>query len=177
MSVETAPARPGAEASRFGRPGAFETIVYGGLAVGVLDITDAVLFWWVRSGVSPTRVLQSVASGLLGAAAFDGGRTTALLGLLFHFLIAFVVAAVYYGASLRLPQLVRRAALCGLLYGAAVYFVMTYVVLPLSAFPGRSAPFVLAPFLNGVVGHALLVGLPVALIARHSARKKESAEY
>lgn len=177
MSVDTAAVRPleGAAGSS-GRPRAFETIVYGGLVVGVLDITDAIVFWWVRNGVSPTRILQSVASGLLGDAAREGGWATALLGLLLHFLIAFAVAAVYYGASQRLPQLVRRAVLSGLAYGVAVYFVMTYVVLPLSAFPQRASSFALAPFLNGIIGHALFVGLPVALIARRSARRKESTE-
>ena len=171
MTSDTAFARPAAGATSAGRPRAFDTIVYGGLIVGVLDITDAILFWWLRNGVSPTRILQSVASGLLGAAAFEGGTKTALLGLLLHFLIAFIVVLVYYGASLRFPQLVRRAVPWGLLYGVAVYFVMNYVVLPLSAFPQRPASFALAPFLNGVIGHALFVGLPIALIARHSAKK------
>ena len=99
MTSDTAFARPAEGATSYGRPRAFETIAYGGLAVGVLDITDAILFWWLRNGVSPTRILQSVASGLLGAAAFEGGTKTALLGLLLHFLIAFIVVVVYYGAS------------------------------------------------------------------------------
>lgn len=171
MSVETDAARPAGESGRFGRPRAFETVVCGGLVVGVLDIADAVLFWLLYRGVSPARVLQSVAAGLVGPASYAGGRKTALLGLLLHFLIAFIVAAVYYAASLRIRGLVSRAALSGLAYGVAVYFVMNYVVLPLSAFPGGS-PFAPAPFLNGVLAHALLVGLPVALLARRSARKQ-----
>jgi hypothetical protein len=57
-----------------------------------------------------------------------------------------------------------------MIYGVACYFVMTFVVLPLSAFPPRTAPIPWAVFLNGVIGHALLVGLPIALLARRSAR-------
>ncbi len=53
-------------------------------------------------------------------------------------------------------------------YGLAVYLVMNYVVLPLSA--TSSIRFSLGSLLGGLVGHALLVGLPVALIARRSAR-------
>ena len=147
------------------RPRASHTIIYGGLIVGVLDFLDATIFNSVL-GVSPTRVWQFVASGLLGRDAFNGGMKTALLGVLLHFLISFILAAIYYGASLYLPTLLRRAVLWGLLYGIAVYFVMNYIVLPLSAAPPLR--FSLASFLNGIIGHALLVGLPLALIARRS---------
>lgn len=150
------------------RPRAFESILYGGLVIGVLDALDASIFNAVR-GVSPVRVWQFVASGLIGRASFGGGLKTAALGLLLHFLIAFVLAGVYYGASLYLPMLLRRAVSWGLVYGVAVYFVMNYVVLPLSAAPPLS--FSVASFINGVVGHALLVGLPIALIVRRAARE------
>jgi hypothetical protein len=150
------------------RTRAFETILYGGLVVGVLDALDATIFSGVR-GVSPLRVWQFVASGVLGRASFGGGLKTAALGLSFHFVIAFILAGVYYAASLYLPTLLRRAVWCGLIYGVAVYFVMNYVVLPLSAAP--PLPFSLASFVNGVVGHALIVGLPIALIARRASRR------
>jgi hypothetical protein len=45
-----------------------------------------------------------------------------------------------------------------------VFFFMNYGVLPLSAV--GSAPFSLGMFLNGVFGHALFVGLPIALFAK-----------
>lgn len=150
-------------------PRAFDTILYGGLVVGVLDALDAVIFFGLQ-GMSPINVYQYVASGLLGSASFNGGLATALLGLLFHFLISFAVAAVYYAASLILPMLVRRAVVCGLFYGVAVFLVMNLVVLPLSSTP--KTPFSITGFLNGVIGHAILVGLPVALIARWSAQKR-----
>jgi len=50
---------------------------------------------------------------------------------------------------------------CGLAYGIAVYLFMKYVVLPLSAVT-RLTPFDPA----AMIGHALLVGLPIALFAR-----------
>ena len=130
------------------RPRAFDTILYGGLIVGVLDGLYAVVASGLR-GVSPTRVFQYISSALLGRAAFDGGFKIALLGGLLHFLIAFLIAAVYYVASLAFPTLIRRAVLWGLLYGAAVYFVMNYFVLPLSAAP--RVPFIFAGFVIGVI--------------------------
>jgi hypothetical protein len=139
--------------------------------VGVLDILDAFVFYGLR-GASPLRILQSVASGLLGANAFQGGLATAALGMTLHFFIAFGAASVYYCASLRLPALLRKPVPWGLAFGVAAYFFMNYVVLPLSAV--RKGPFSLAPFLNGVIGHALLVGLPIALLASRSSRLKGS---
>lgn len=137
-------------------------ILYGGLAVGVLDGLYAVVVWALR-GVKPDRVFQGVAAGLLGRDSFEGGTSTALLGLLLHFFIALCVAAVYVLASRRLDVLTRRPVLCGLLYGVLVYLAMTFVVVPLSAARG-GVPTLPMFFLNAVA-HALLVGLPVALFA------------
>ena len=145
------------------RPRAGRAILWGGLLAGVGDIMFAFVVSWLR-GVGPVRVLQSVASGLLGRAAAEGGLATAALGALLHFLIAFVWAAVYWLASRRLEVLARRPVVCGLLYGVVVYFFMYFVVLPLSAiyFPlTRTASSIL---LNAA-GHMLLVGLPIALAA------------
>ena len=155
----------------FACPGAFGTIVYGGLAVGVLDFLDATIFFGLWYGVKPIRVWWSVASGLIGRErAINGGIRTALLGLFLHFVIAFLIAIVFYGASLVLPTLIRHPVIWGMIYGVACYFVMTYVVVPLSAVPPRTAPIPWPVYLNGIIGHALLVGLPIALCARRSAR-------
>ncbi len=164
------------EANSPGRPRAFDSILYGGLVVGVLDISDAIVFFGIRNGVTPIRVLQSVAGGLLGRATYSGGLKTALLGLLLHFLIATILATVYYFASSVLPLLIKHALLVGPLYGIAVYFVMTYIVVPHSALGPRTSPIPWPVFLNGVIGHALLVGLPIALLARRSAKANKLYE-
>lgn len=155
------------DAGNFGRPRALDTIVAGGLVVGVLDGLDALIFFGLR-GSSPRGIFQYIASGLLGRAAFSGGAKTFVLGVLLHFLNATIFATIYYFASRRLPMLIRQALVWGPLYGIVVYFAMNFVVVPLSAAP--KIPFRFAPFLNGVIGHALLVGLPIAILARRSAR-------
>ena len=150
------------------RPRAARAILWGGLLAGLGDITFAFVVSGLN-GVGPVRVLQSVAGGLLGRAAREGGLATAALGGALHFFIAFVAAAGYWLASRKLDVLVRRPVVCGLLYGAAVYVVMYFVVLPLSAiyFPLSRAP---SSILLNSAGHMLLVGLPIALaVRRHSA--------
>ena len=58
---------------------ALRAIAWGGLLAGVMDISAAFVTWGVR-GVSTVPVLQSIASGLLGANAYQGGLATASLG-------------------------------------------------------------------------------------------------
>jgi hypothetical protein len=142
-----------------------EAISWGGLIAGVLDAIDGVIAYG-RQGLSPIQVLQYIASGALGKSAFEGGLATAALGAGFHFIIAWVAAAVFVLASRRLEILKTHAVLVGLIYGAAVYFFMNYLVLPLSAV--APATFQLGLFLNGVIGHAVFVGLPIALFARRA---------
>jgi hypothetical protein len=143
-------------------PGA--AIFYGGLIAGVLDATDGVVAYYFIGGLNPTQVLQFIASGFYGAAAFQKGLSGALVGLLAHFFIAFAVAAIYVGATRSLPMLNREAAMWGMIYGATVFIVMNFAVLSHTAF--AKSPFSLPLLLNGVLAHALLVGLPIALAAR-----------
>jgi hypothetical protein len=62
------------------------------------------------------------------------------------------------------PVLRQQTVIAGLLYGVAVYVVMNYAVIPLSA--TSRGPFVLPVFINGILIHALGVGLPSAWFAR-----------
>ena len=144
---------------------ALQAILWGGLIAGVLDAIDGVIAYGTQ-GLNPIQVLQYIASGALGKSAFQGGLTTAALGAAFHFSIAWVAAAVFVLASRRLDILKTYAVPSGLLYGAVVYFFMNYLVLPLSAV--APAAFQLGLFLNGVIGHALFVGLPISLLARRT---------
>lgn len=138
-------------------------LLWAGFACGVMDITAALVVYGYL-GLKPLRLLQGIASGLLGPKAFDGGLATALLGLLCHFVIAFGAATVYFVASRTIPFLVQYAIVCGALYGVAVYFIMNRVVLPLSAAAKR--PFSLKLMIIGVVIHIFCVGLPIALSVR-----------
>ena len=149
-------------------------ILYGGLVVGVLDLLDAFIFFGLRSGARPIGILHSIAAGAIGRdAARAGGIPTAALGVLLHFTIAFIIAATYVVASRFLPALRKRWVVCGLAFGVLAYFVMTFVVVPLSnAGPGRIAfSLPVAPVLtNGLAIHAFGVGLPAGYFASRMSR-------
>ena len=145
------------------RPALWKVISGATLLVGILDISDAFIFYGLR-GVTPTRILQGIASGVLGRAAFGMGYRSALLGLFFHFFIAFSATAVFLLASRKLP-LAHHPILYGTLFGIALYIVMNYVVLPLSKIGLRPAP-PLVPLINGVAALIFCIGIPLAFIAR-----------
>jgi hypothetical protein len=149
---------------------AFSVIFWGGLIAGALDITGACVTAWLRAGLHPTRVLQSVASGILGAAAYDGGAKTAALGLALHFFIATTWTAVFYIASRKLHFLIERPITWGLVYGVIVYAFMNFVVLPISAFPQRTPPR-LSGRIIGLLIIMFCIGLPIALVTRRFSRQ------
>lgn len=141
-------------------------ILYGGLIVGTLDFLDACIFFGIRNGATPISISHSIAAGWLGGpAARAGGLPTAALGFFTHYLNAFLIVTVFVLASSRLPALIKKPIITGMIYGIAVYFFMNWVVIPMSAIGGTPRLVVNGPFLNGILIHMLGVGLPSAWFA------------
>jgi hypothetical protein len=150
-----------------------KAIASGAIAVGVLDIADAMLFFYIRHGVSPVRICQSIAAGVLGRdTAVAGGLKTAALGLFLHFVIATLVVAVIVLAAKNIRAIaaaVRRPLIAGPVYGIVVFLMMYTVILPMSRVTGGIPPW--GPVLwNGVLIHIFGVGLPAVLAARAATR-------
>jgi len=144
-------------------------ILYGGLTAGTLDLIDAFVFFGLRSGAKPVAILHSIAAGFVGRdAARAGGTSTAILGLLSHFLVAFCIVTVYVLASRGMPILRKRWVLYGIAFGFVAYLVMTWLVVPMSNAGNGSISFalpVMPVLINGILIHSLGVGLPAAFFA------------
>jgi hypothetical protein len=144
----------------------FAIVVLAGTICGVLDLSSATALF-VSKGGTFERLLQFIASGALGESSFRGGKKTAGLGLLFHFVIAFTAATTYYAASRSLPLLNAQPVICGILYGALIHLFMTFITIPLSRAPKRK--FSPSFFLSQLAVHMFVVGLSISLtIARFS---------
>lgn len=140
--------------------------VLAGLAAGSLDLLYVFVFHGLR-GVSPLRILQYIASGLQGSAAFEGGAASAALGAAAHYFILVVAAGLYLAASRRLPWLVRSAAMAGVAYGLAIHLVMNCVVVPLSAVKVGN-PALLSQITN-LLMHLFVIGPTLTLVLRRVA--------
>ena len=152
------------------RPRAIDTIPLGGLFIGLFDLIFAFTFYGFILRVPLLRIFQSVAAGVLGRPrAYAGGVRTFFVGIILHFVVATCIATVYYLATLVLPVLIRHPVVSGLIYGVVAYFGMKFIILPISAIGQRGQIPRWPILITEMIGHAFLVGLPVALVARKSA--------
>jgi hypothetical protein len=161
-----------ASTSLSNRNSLLRTIALGGMFIFISQLIHS---WIVPSLIQKTPfivVLQYMASGALGMAAFEGGIATALLGVFFHLLFSFAIAGVFILSASRIPLLRRYAIASSLLYGFGVFIVMHMVVTPLSATPPIPAPSI--PWLiEGILEHILVVGLPLGILISRNANIKK----
>jgi hypothetical protein len=144
----------------------FRLSVIGGFIIGMLHLI--IQSWFVYSVLEKNpfiSVLQYVASGAMGNAAFAGGTATALLGLVLEFIMTTIIAGVFILGTDRIPLLRRHVIPGSLLYGFDVFIVMNFIVLPLSAAPPLPAPLMWL-FIEIILEHVLLIGLPLGLLVR-----------
>lgn len=133
------------------------------MIAGTLDLTAAI-FLAGRAGMSALDVLQFVASGPLGDVALTH-PAYGLAGVAVHFGIMTVMVAAYMVLAARRRTLVEHPLLAGLGYGLLLWFVMYWLVLPTrwDNLPPPTNPTAIA---GQLFCHLLLVGIPIALVAR-----------
>jgi hypothetical protein len=135
-------------------------IAIGGLLAGTVDIAAACVINWR----SPVVILHVIASGILGSASFHGGTPSAALGLMLQWVMSLLIAALFVIGAQWLPWLKRRWLAAGFAYGAVIFFVMNYIVVPLSAV-GHTFTFTAVKFLENMIA-MVLFGSIIAYIAR-----------
>lgn len=146
------------------------SILIAGMLGGALDLLFAVSFA-AYNGAAPSRVFQTIASGVLGDAAFAGGHGVAVLGVACHFCLSLLWAAIFAVAAWRLPALTRRLFLTGAAFGLIVFLCMRLVVLPISAFP-RPVTFQPLATMLDLLSHVLLFATPIVLIVGRAIRTR-----
>lgn len=131
------------------------------LVAGTLDILAAIGLT-LAFGRKVDAMLRYVASGPFPDAK-NWGAAGALMGLAVHFVLMAIMAAVFVLAANRMPQLKAKPILWGVIYGLVTYVVMNLVTVPLrfGTFPTSAIGISTQLFC-----HIVLVGLPIALIAR-----------
>lgn len=147
-----------------------KTILLAGLITGLLDITAAIV---ILGKMNVAGVLKYIASGVLGKAAFQGGTDVALLGLLFHFCIAYSFTILYFIIYPHIVLFQKQKVLSGLLYGILVWCVMNLLVLPLTHV--SRGPFKWDKALLNMAILMVMIGLPISLIIHRYYRSRLAA--
>ena len=139
---------------------AVAAIFWGAVVSGTLDAIDGSAYFYVVRHANPLEVLQFIASGWFGEKAFTMGLFGSLIGMVSHYGIAIVLAAIYVLAAMALPYLKKHWIALGLTYGAAVFLTMNFVVLPQTNVVDWGVTTIY--IIHGLISHAILVGLPIA---------------
>lgn len=143
--------------------------VLAGLAASIVEMITVVAIQGAM-GVGAMRVLQAIASGLLGASAYSGGSTAAALGLFLHIAISLAAGVVFALAASRWRALIEHPMASSMAFGVGMYLVMSTIVLPLSAaaFPISNKPILVA---TSVSTHIFAFALPIVVVTRKMLRK------
>ena len=139
-----------------------------GVIIGLLHIIVQLGIVFSFLGGTPfMSVLQYIASGIMGEAAYAGGLRTTLLGVVLELVMTILIAGIFVLSADRISILRKNVIVGSLLYGFGVFVVMNLVVLPLSAAPALPAP-PLWMLIEIILEHMLLIGLPLGILVKHS---------
>jgi uncharacterized membrane protein YagU involved in acid resistance len=148
-------------------------IACAGALAGGLDISAAFISTYLSSGRGPVFLLQFIASGLFGKAAFSGGLPMAAAGLLIHFLLALGWSALFVLAYCQTRILSRNAAVSGNAYGLLVWLAMNLVVLPITRAPRVS--FSPKQTILSVLYVVFLVGLTISMVVKRQLGNRKTS--
>lgn len=144
----------------------------GGLIIGFLHVVVQLGFVFSFLGKTPLiSVLQYIASGIMGDAAYAGGLTTALFGLVLEFIMTIIIAGIFVFSADRISLLRKNVIPGSLLYGFGVFIVMNLIVLPLSAAAVLPPPATWL-LIEMILEHILLIGLPLGILVQRNTNVK-----
>jgi hypothetical protein len=133
--------------------------LYGGLAGGTAAL---VLFWiagatWTRD-IPITEWARLVAATVLGTHAIEPTALVVAVGIVLHFLVAAAFGVLYAVVARFVPRLTRPpvSALSGFVYGAAVWYLLANVVVPVTGVPN------VVPLWEGLLVSVLGYGFAVS---------------
>ena len=146
----------------------FRTVLLTGVFTGTTDLIAAYVDQFIKTGKFADKMLFYIAGGALGLeTSMKGGFITGLLGLFFHYFIAFSFTLLFFMAYTKLKlQHINKYAVCalGILYGPFAGAIMDFIVLPLTKLP--PTPFVFEKAAVGWLMLGIVLGLPIAISAR-----------
>jgi hypothetical protein len=144
----------------------------GGVIIGLLHIVIQLgIVFSLLGGTPLMSILQYIASGIMGEAAYAGGIGTALLGLVLEFVMTIIIAGIFVFSADRISLLRNNVIVGSLLYGFGVFVVMNFIVVPLSAAAILPPPTTWM-LIEIILEHMLLIGLPLGILVKRNVSVK-----
>jgi hypothetical protein len=138
-------------------------IILMGLIVGTLDILSAIVDYYIATGKGPATIFKYIASAILDKQAFSGGTGIIVLGLLLHYLIAFLFTILFVALYRNIKFMSGNKLIVGVLYGILIGVIMNFIVVPLSLTP--KMPYQGLKVIKAFLILICMIGLPLAFLA------------
>jgi hypothetical protein len=134
------------------------------LIAGTLDILAAYVQFYLLTHHVSKKMFNYIAGGALGLENSMKGETAVIvLGIFFHYFIAFSFTFFYFLIYKRLKIYLVNKYIAGLCYGIFVWLIMNLVVLPVSKLPTNA--ITVKGAVTGALILMVMVGLPIAISA------------
>ena len=150
-----------------------KTILLAGLLVGTLDILSAFVDYYIATGKNPLIVLTFIAGGAFGKSAFSGGAGMMIMGLLFHYFIAYSFTLFFFWLYPRLAGLSKNRIIIAIAYGIFIWCVMNLIVIQLSALPHRPiSQMKFYKIIKAMLILIFMIGFPLSFIVHGYYQRK-----
>lgn len=149
---------------RYRSRSALTSALLGGFIAGSVDIGAACLL----NRLNPVVICQYIAMGVLGRRSLELELRSAALGLVLQWAMSILIAMLFGLTAEKLTPLRRNWAWSGIALGAVTFFVMNYVVVPVSAV--HSTPHFTAWTFGENMLAMLVFGLIISFFARDTYR-------
>lgn len=136
------------------------------LLIGVLDISAAMLSFFLSTGKSPEIILKFIASAVSGPEAYTGGAISIVTGLALHFLVAFLFTLFFFLIYQPMALYRYNVYLAGIVYGLFIWIMMNQLVLPMTLV--KQQPFKWSEAAKAMLILITMVGLPLAFMLKRS---------
>ena len=145
-------------------------ILIAGLVAGTIDISIALIQFYIKTGKDPAIVLKYIASAVFGKNAFAGGTAMAIYGLAFHYMIAFGWTILFFFLYPKISLLSINNILTAVLYGIFIWAMMERVIVPLTK--ASQQPFDISKAISSILILSVAIGFPLSIFAkRYYARR------
>lgn len=146
----------------------WKSVLLTALFVGTTDLILAYSDQFIKTGKFADKMLFYIAGGALGLeTSMQGGFWIGLLGLTFHYFIAFSFTLLVYTvfSKLKMQSLnLFWLLVLGMLYSPFVNCFMRYIVLPLTRLPPQK-PLDIQKVLLGWIVFGIVFSIPIFISA------------
>lgn len=155
-----------------GNNSARKTILLAWAVAGTADLLTALFVYSiVLHKTTAPKILYSIASGVFGKSAYNGGWSMMLCGVLLHYCIAFIFTVFYFLIYPYIKSIGKYRILAGILYGAFVWIIMNLIVLNIVF--GHTSTLTPDAIAIGAGILMICIGMPVSfIVSKYYGRKR-----